>query len=312
VKEPMRVKMPMWAGYRAGKDAPSTGDIEVAFHGPKNARKLAEVRATVRRAGKLKPAILAALLAGYPSYRRWGRRPKTTTVAKLEGQIALWQVLMTADHYEGVSYVIWSFSTAWDPSGLDVLTHKDRVIAAGDTNSELLVYPLPDPVRGEKTAKPITPAARKKVIAIATKRARKNAKTLSAELEIVLPAWAGFAAKAGAKPSHGEAMIEVDRIGPAQHAAYAAVLADPASTQKRVLAAIAKKYSKASPFDDLLDLAVIHIHPAARDGIASVGYELACRWDREHGVGVMTHAGEVVAVGEADLAFDPHIAQRCK
>lgn len=41
-----------------------------------------------------------------------------------------------------------------------------------------------------------------------------------------------------------------------------------------------------------------------KDGEAYIGFEFGCPWDREHGLGVMTHAGRVVEVGQADTSFN--------
>ncbi|MCI5801788.1 MAG: hypothetical protein SOX72_07950 [Oscillospiraceae bacterium] len=47
----------------------------------------------------------------------------------------------------------------------------------------------------------------------------------------------------------------------------------------------------------------VHILNVYRDGMAYVGYEFACSWDGEHGVGVLTHGGRVVEVGDADTSM---------
>lgn len=36
----------------------------------------------------------------------------------------------------------------------------------------------------------------------------------------------------------------------------------------------------------------------------AVGFSFHCTWDDEHGCGVLTHDGNVVAVGESDTVFD--------
>ncbi len=37
---------------------------------------------------------------------------------------------------------------------------------------------------------------------------------------------------------------------------------------------------------------------------------MGCTWDEEHGVGVLTHKGRVVKLGQADTAFDSHAAKK--
>ena len=41
----------------------------------------------------------------------------------------------------------------------------------------------------------------------------------------------------------------------------------------------------------------------SRDGIAYIGMDMRCRWDPEHGLGVMMHKSRVLAVGEGDVSF---------
>lgn len=53
----------------------------------------------------------------------------------------------------------------------------------------------------------------------------------------------------------------------------------------------------------LIDLLNVHVLDVEKDGEAYVGFEFACTWDEEHGLGVMTHAGRVVEVGQADTSF---------
>jgi hypothetical protein len=55
----------------------------------------------------------------------------------------------------------------------------------------------------------------------------------------------------------------------------------------------------------LIELSWVHVLAAAKDGVPYIGYQFVCEWEGEHGLGVMTHRGEVVAVGQADAAFCP-------
>lgn len=47
----------------------------------------------------------------------------------------------------------------------------------------------------------------------------------------------------------------------------------------------------------------VHILAVPRDGLTCVGFEFRCRWDEEHGLGVLTHNRRVVNVGQAQEAF---------
>lgn len=60
----------------------------------------------------------------------------------------------------------------------------------------------------------------------------------------------------------------------------------------------------------LAGLHSIHVLSLARDGMACIGFEFGCAWDDEHGAGVMTHRGRVIATGQADCSFVEWIAER--
>lgn len=62
--------------------------------------------------------------------------------------------------------------------------------------------------------------------------------------------------------------------------------------------------NKIEDFRNCIGLANIHIMPSDKDNFAYIGFELGCEWDEEHGVGVMMHKDKVVAIGQADTAFD--------
>jgi hypothetical protein len=57
-------------------------------------------------------------------------------------------------------------------------------------------------------------------------------------------------------------------------------------------------------FKDVLGLSNIHVMSSEKDAFSYIGFELGCEWDEEHGVGVMMHKKRVVAIGQADTAFD--------
>ncbi|MFL5732697.1 MAG: DUF6985 domain-containing protein [Chloroflexia bacterium] len=60
---------------------------------------------------------------------------------------------------------------------------------------------------------------------------------------------------------------------------------------------------------ELIGLSTVHIHTHAKDGLAYVGYQFGANWDDEHGLGVMTHAGRVVDIGQADTSVLEWIAE---
>jgi len=54
---------------------------------------------------------------------------------------------------------------------------------------------------------------------------------------------------------------------------------------------------------ELMGLACVHVLAQARQGIAFIGFEFGCVWEREHGLGVMTHTDRVLAIGDAETSF---------
>jgi hypothetical protein len=66
-----------------------------------------------------------------------------------------------------------------------------------------------------------------------------------------------------------------------------------------------------------IGLSTVHVLRVALDDAAYVGFELGCTWDEEHGLGVMTHLGRIVAfpqmgigkVNGADFASEDWVAE---
>jgi hypothetical protein len=59
----------------------------------------------------------------------------------------------------------------------------------------------------------------------------------------------------------------------------------------------------------LVGLSSVHVLNVVRDGVACIGFEFGCVWDEEHGAGVMTHLGRVIATGQADCSFEEWVAR---
>jgi hypothetical protein len=53
----------------------------------------------------------------------------------------------------------------------------------------------------------------------------------------------------------------------------------------------------------LIGLSSVHVLNVAHNGMACMGLEFGCVWDEEHGAGVMTHNGGVIATGQPDCSF---------
>ncbi len=65
--------------------------------------------------------------------------------------------------------------------------------------------------------------------------------------------------------------------------------------------------------DDLarvIQLEGICVHHVSKDKLPYVGFQFACDWDEEHGLGVLMHNKRVVEIGGADTAFLLWIAER--
>jgi hypothetical protein len=60
----------------------------------------------------------------------------------------------------------------------------------------------------------------------------------------------------------------------------------------------------------LVGLSSVHVLNVVRDGVACIGFEFGCVWDEEHGAGVMTHLGRVIATGQAVSSFEEWIARQ--
>jgi hypothetical protein len=164
--------------------------------------------------------------------------------------------------------------------------------------------------------------------------------------EITLPSWSGFQTRRGfygsissERPSEGNVRLYVgvddseSRTPPTreQVAAYQYLLDNEPSVAASVLRAIFEKYPEEKEayldsFDEgevdlpdirepgelrsLIGLSNVHILFTTHKGTAYIGFEFGCVWEAEHGLGVMTHQGRVVEVGNADVSFLTWIADR--
>jgi hypothetical protein len=163
--------------------------------------------------------------------------------------------------------------------------------------------------------------------------------------EVRLPSWAGFQTRRGGygsvssdKPSDGTARLSVTpeddskRTHPTaeQAAAFRYLLDNEAAVAAAVRRALVEYYpgqkdaylevygggeelpdiSESGDLRPLIGLSSVHVLSVAKDGAAYIGFEFGCVWDDEHGAGVMTHLGRVVATGQADVSFTEWIAEQ--
>jgi hypothetical protein len=61
--------------------------------------------------------------------------------------------------------------------------------------------------------------------------------------------------------------------------------------------------SDASALTRLIRPGGVHVMANPKNGFTFIGFEFACKWDEEHGLGVLTHRGTVISTGGADEAF---------
>jgi hypothetical protein len=162
--------------------------------------------------------------------------------------------------------------------------------------------------------------------------------------EVRLPSWAGFQSRRGpygsvstATPSDGTARLTVDAEAkasptPEQVAAFRHLLENEATVAEAVGRALLDYYpgERAAYLDaydlgesdempevtalaglrSLVGLGSVHVLSLAKDGMACIGFEFGCVWDGEHGAGVMSHRGRVIATGQADCSFVQWTAQK--
>jgi hypothetical protein len=157
--------------------------------------------------------------------------------------------------------------------------------------------------------------------------------------EVLLPSWAGFQARRGGygavssrKPSDGTARLSIspldDKVRTHPTAEQVVAFRHLMENEATVGAAVARAlvdYCPGHAYDGddeellevnepadlrpLIGLSAVHVLDVFRDGAACIGFEFGCVWDEEHGAGVMTHLGQVIAAGQADCSFVEWIAR---
>lgn len=79
---------------------------------------------------------------------------------------------------------------------------------------------------------------------------------------------------------------------------------------RRELARSLPTIRSATALCGVVELSHIHVLKESLVGVAYLGFEFRCEWEREHGLGVMTHQGRIVSVGHAAESFMGWIAER--
>ncbi|QEC42464.1 DUF6985 domain-containing protein [Pseudobacter ginsenosidimutans] len=163
---------------------------------------------------------------------------------------------------------------------------------------------------------------------------------------ITLPCWSGFQSRLDASgitgdsySADGQARITLGgdmisghpAIQPIHINAYQYLLNHQHEVQERILMALLTEYKRLQDmycyseklaaalmpnvneiqqFKKLIGLSAVHLLNVSKDDIAYVGYEFSCTWDREFGLGVMTHKDRIIEIGDASTAFLTWIADR--
>lgn len=87
---------------------------------------------------------------------------------------------------------------------------------------------------------------------------------------------------------------------------YQSMCAAPDGLDPEDLAAV----GSAKDLQSLIGIQSIYVHQVSKNGKPYVGFEFACPWDDEHGLGVLMHGTRVVDIGGADTAFLLWIARQ--
>jgi hypothetical protein len=63
------------------------------------------------------------------------------------------------------------------------------------------------------------------------------------------------------------------------------------------------KLSNATDLVHIIAPSTVYVLANEKDGFTHIGFGFSCKWDEEHALGVLTHKGRVVDIGQADTAF---------
>lgn len=158
------------------------------------------------------------------------------------------------------------------------------------------------------------------------------------EASIILSAWAGFQSRGGAYTSVDSLAVsdgavtlyvvtpdnEPSSPSPEQADAFEHLVEHQEAMRDTILQAILAEYpsmqdlyrddaedadeimpdiENAEQLKAMIGLSIVHVWSPSHDGVSNVGFEFGCIWDEEHGLGVLTKAGQVVEVGQSNILF---------
>ena len=81
-------------------------------------------------------------------------------------------------------------------------------------------------------------------------------------------------------------------------------ISDAAELEKRL-----PKLTTAGELNRVIGLSIVHLSKVSLGGMAYIGLEFGCNWEREHGLGVLLHKRRVAKIGHADVCFLEWVAE---
>ena len=89
-----------------------------------------------------------------------------------------------------------------------------------------------------------------------------------------------------------------------QHPGWRTALGEDCCMDEEELEAAVPKLPSPEDLRALMGLLAVHLFDVVHDGKHYVGLEFGCAWEDEHGLGVLLHGTEVIALGHADCSFE--------
>ncbi|WP_198027621.1 hypothetical protein [Seonamhaeicola sp. S2-3] len=128
----------------------------------------------------------------------------------------------------------------------------------------------------------------------------------------------------------GDSILETEEIKTYQHKANEYLIKNEEGIKNEILNALVIKYPEIqdiydfepdekkelmpdvidpNDFKKLIELIRIHFLNIKKDDIGYIGFEFDCKWDIEHGLGIMIHKNRIIKIGGADTSFMEWIAE---
>lgn len=95
-----------------------------------------------------------------------------------------------------------------------------------------------------------------------------------------------------------------------QHPRWRAALGEACCMDEEDLEAAVPKLTSPEDLRAQMGLHDVHLFDVVHGGEHYVGLEFGCAWEDEHGLGVLLHGSEVIALGHADCSFDERLVEQ--